>query len=398
MEQVDVFIAGGGLAGLVAAAAFGQAGFSVVLADPSSPPEAGTSTGADLRATAYLRPSRDLIAQSGLWSALEPHATPLEVLRIIDTVGWPPETRETRDFRADDMGEVAFGWNLPNWHARAVLARAIEGLPQVSLRFGVGFRSLVSRDAEAVVTLEDGTRLRARLAIAADGRGSTLRDAAGIGVQTTRYGQKALAFAVSHPEPHGRISTEIYNEGGAFTLVPGSDIDGRPASSVVWMNRGARALELQAMEKAEFESVMNIRSCGILGPLSLESKRQLWPVTTQHARILSSGRVALIAEAAHVMPPIGAQGLNTSLRDVAVLIELALKTPNDLGSKAMLSAYRARRSGDVGARLAAIDLFNRVCMSGNPPVQLLRLAGLRAVHGIAPLRQAVMRAGLGTTS
>ena len=395
MERVDIFISGGGLAGLIAAASFGQAGFSVCLADPSPPPANDANPAADLRTTAYLRPSRDLIDRAGLWDALAPYATPLETLRIVDTARWPPEIRETRDFRSDDLGDAPFGWNLPNWRARVVLADAIAQLPRVSLRLGTGFARLVSRETEALVTLTDGSRLRAKVAIAADGRNSALREAAGIGTETTRYGQKALAFSVTHPESHGNTSTEIYNQGGAFTLVPAPDQDGTPCSSVVWMNDGPRATDLQRLDRTSFEAVLTERSCGVLGPLSLASERQMWPVVTQRADDLAAQRVALIAEAAHVMPPIGAQGLNTSLQDVGTLLSLAMESPEAVGSASMLAAYARARGRDIAARARVIDLFNRVCMSGEAPIQSLRLAGLRAVHGLTPIRRAVMRAGLG---
>ena len=393
-EEVDIFVSGAGIAGLVAAAAFGRAGFSVVVADPMPPVADADTDGSDLRSTAYLRPGRDLIADAGLWEALAPHATPLEVLRVVDTTGWPPEVKGSRDFRADDLGDGPFGWNLPNWLTRKVLSEILSATPGVELRLGTGFRSMLAREREVLVTLTDGARLSAGLAIGADGRNSPVREAAGLHARTTRYGQKALALAVTHPEPHGNVSTEIYNSGGAFTLVPGQDHGGLPSSSVVWMNDGPRAAELMAMDDADLNAAMTERSCGVLGPLTLASPRRVWPVVTQVADRLTARRVALVAEAAHVLPPIGAQGLNTSLRDVAALLESATGA-DSLGSPEMLARYDRARAGDVHLRSLAIDLFNRVCKSDVGPVQAMRLAGLKAVHDIAPLRRAVMRAGLG---
>jgi 2-octaprenyl-6-methoxyphenol hydroxylase len=224
-----------------------------------------------------------------------------------------------------------------------------------------------------------------------------VREAAGIGVATTRYGQKAIAFNVTHPHPHENISTELYNEGGAFVLVPLPDLKGGPASAVVWMNDGRRSLDLMAMDAAAFSREATLRSCGVLGDLTLASPRRLWPVVTQRAQALAAQRTAIVAEAAHVLPPIGAQGLNTSLHDVVTLADLAAADPANLGSPRMLAAYEATRERDIRARAAVIDLFNRVCRSGEVPIQALRLAGMKAVHDIAPLRRAVMRAGLGTS-
>ncbi len=394
-EKVDIFVSGAGIAGLIAAAALGQAGYSVLVADPAPPAPDAEADGSDLRSTAYLRPGRDLIESAGLWQALAPHATPLEILRAVDTTGWPPRVQGSRDFRADDLGDGPFGWNLPNWLTRKVLSETLADTPGVDLRLGTGFAGLLARDREVLVRLSDGTRLRASLVIGADGRASPVREAAGIGARITRYGQKALALAVTHPEPHQNISTEIYNTGGAFTLVPGQDHDGRPSSSVVWMNDGPRAAALMALDDAALNAEMTERSCGVLGPLTLASPRRVWPVVTQVADRLTARRVALVAEAAHVLPPIGAQGLNTSLRDVAALLDAMGEAPNDPGAADALTRYERARERDVHLRAQAIDLFNRVCKSDLGAVHALRLLGLKAVHDIAPLRRSVMRAGLG---
>ena len=394
-DRVDIFVSGGGIAGLVTAAAFARAGFSVLLADPMPPAVSAEADGSDLRSTAYLQPARDLIEKAGLWDTLAPHAAPLDVLRVVDTTGWPPVERARREFRADDLSDRPFGWNLLNWRTRKVLAETLGQMEGVELRLGTGFAGLLTREREAIVRLTDGSQIRARLVIAADGRGSPVREAAGIGTETIRYGQTALALTVTHPLPHENISTEIYNSGGAFTLVPMPDVEGSPASAIVWMNDAPEAARLAEAPTGEFEATMTARSMGVLGPLTLASPIRAWPVITRTARTLTAERVALVAEAAHVLPPIGAQGLNTSLQDVARLLQLAEAKPDALGTPAMLAAYARAREADIGARARAIDIFNRVCRSGAAPLQGLRLAGLRAVHDLPPLRRAVMRAGLG---
>lgn len=394
-DTTDVFISGGGIAGLIAAAAFSDLGFSVVLADPTPPPQSADAEGSDLRSTAYLKPACDLLNRIGVWSDLAPSATPLERLRVIDSAGTPPAAQTTRSFEASDLGEPAFGWNLPNWLTRKLLAEKLAAAGNVDLRFGNGFADILTREREAIVTLTDGGRLRARLAVAADGRASPLRDAKGIGVETTRYGQKALAFVVTHAVPHDNVSTEIYLSGGAFTLVPLADHDGQPASAVVWMNDGRRAAELASMDAEAFSDAATERSTGVLGRLSLVTQRRSWPVVTQRATALVAERTVILAEAAHVLPPIGAQGLNTSLHDVASLVNLAAARPDGLGDQTLLTAYAKARATDIHARAKAIDLFNRVCRSHNPSVQALRGLGLKLVHDVAPLRKGVMRAGMG---
>ncbi len=392
MDNADIFVSGGGIAGLAAAAILSQAGWRVCLADPAPPAEDAETAGADLRSTAFLQPARDLLDRAGLWDRLAPHAVPLDVLRIVDTSGWPPAERARRDFRASDLDIGSFGWNVPNWLTRRELTDAVRA--RVDLRLGVGFRDMLVRDREVLVTLTDGQRLRARLVVGADGRASPVREAAGFAVRTIRYGQKALAFAVTHPEPHANVSTEIYNAGGAFTLVPLPDSDGQPSSAVVWMNDGPRAVTLAQLDAAAFSAEATTRSCALLGPLSLRGGRRLWPVITQVAGALTAPRCALMAEAAHVLPPIGAQGLNTSLHDVAALAQ-ALGGADDPGADAVLATYGWGREADIRARAALIDLYNRVCRSGEAPIEAFRRTGLAVLHGVAPLRRGIMRAGLG---
>ncbi len=177
--------------------------------------------------------------------------------------------------------------------------------------------------------------------------------------------------------------------------MPLPDIDGRPASAIVWMNAGPRAAALAAMDPAEFDAEMTARSCGLLGPMARAGRLGQWPVITRTADRLTAERVALVAEAAHVLPPIGAQGLNTSLHDIALLCDIARDAPDTLGTPAHLDEYDRRRSRDIALRARVIDLYNRICQSGEPPIQALRRAGLRAVHDTPSLRRTVMQAGLG---
>ncbi len=395
-ETVDIFISGGGIAGLTAGIALARAGFRTVLADPAPPPQAREDSGSDLRSTAFLQPARTLLEEVGLWDKLADAATPLEALCVVDLAGTPPAIQTERTFQSSDLGEAAFGWNLPNWLTRKVLTEAAKETDNLDLRLGTGFARLLTREREALITLSDGSRLSARLAIAADGRASPLREAAGIAVETTRYGQTALAFAVTHTLPHGNVSTEIYHEGGAFVLVPLPDHEGSPASAVVWMQDGPEALRLAALDPEAFGTAATDRAAHVLGPLNLITERRVWPVITQCAEHLTAERVALIAEAAHVMPPIGAQGLNTSLHDVRALLDRAKDTPDALGTRAFLDAFARDRERDIAGRAKVIDVYNRLCRSGAPTAQALRSAGLKMFHDLPALRRSIMRAGMGS--
>ncbi len=395
MRDCDILISGGGIAGLTAAAAFGAAGFDVICVDPAPPVTERDADGSDLRTTAFLQPAQELLDRCGLWARLSDHAAPLQIMRIVDAGGETPEPRVARDFNAADISDRPFGWNLPNWLLRREMVAHLATLPNVEFRPGTGTTSLFTREVEARVGLGDGSRVRARLVVAADGRNSPMREAAGIGVHTLRYGQKALAFAVTHPIPHDNVSTEIHRSGGPFTLVPLPDHDGQPSSAIVWMERGPRALELLNMEPAAFEQAMTERSCGLFGPLRLASRRTIWPIISQRAERLAGQRLALIAEAAHVVPPIGAQGLNMSLRDLGTLLDLAQTRPEGLGDAAMLEAYHKARIRDVELRVWGIDLLNRASMASARPLRDMRAMGLNALYSLPVVRRTLMEMGLG---
>lgn len=389
----DILISGGGVAGLTAAAAFGTAGYSVVLVEPYPPVTDAADAGADLRTTAVLNPSVAVLQSAGLWDRLAPYASALQIMRIIDAGGAENTPRLTRDFDASEISDAPFGWNLPNLRLRREMVARLSELPNVTFVQGQSCARMLTRETGAIITLTDGTIYNTRLAIAADGRDSTLRAAAGISVKTTRYDQKALVFAVTHTQPHANISTEIHRTGGPFTLVPLPDLNGQPCSSVVWMERRETADHLAALPDDAFSVEINARSCGVLGDLTLASRRSLWPMMSQIASSMSAQRTALIAEAAHVVPPIGAQGLNMSLADIGTLLELA--TPANLGDAAMLTAYHKARYPQIKTRVVGIDALNRASMVTGQTGRDLRKAALATLYAITPIRQTLMRQGLG---
>ncbi len=390
--DTDILIAGAGPAGLAAACALGTEGHRVTLVDPAPPVTGEDAPGADLRTTALLQPARDLLDRADAWEGLATAATALRTMRIVDASGAAPVTR---DFEAGDVSDGPFGWNLPNWLLRRELLARVGALPQVDAQFGVSVEALFVREAGARVTLSDGARVTARLVLACDGRDSPLRGMAGIGARRIDYAQTAIVFAVAHDAPHDNVSTEVHLRGGPFTLVPLPDRDGAHRSAVVWMDDTARQAARMKLDDAAFAAEAQARSAGVMGVLRPVPGRAAWPVVAMLADRFTARRVALAAEAAHAMPPIGAQGLNTSLRDIACLRDLCAKGP--IGEAEMLDAYERQRHRDVALRVAGIDLLNRTSIVGLRPVQALRAAGVAALHDVAPLRRAVMRLGLGVT-
>lgn len=393
--ECDILVVGGGVAGLSAACVFAAAGFETICVDPVPPITDANQTGADLRSTAFLLPSVELLTHSGLWAKLAPHAAPLSIMRILDSGGAAGIVREQADFLARDLGVDAFGYNLPNTLLREKMVEFLEQFTNFTLRAPETAGKITPRSTGALVQLAGGDQISTKLVIAADGRNSPLRTQLGIPVKTWRYGQKAIVFNTSHTKPHQNISTEIHRSGGPFTLVP---LEDPYKSAVVWMERGPRAAALYEMDEKSFNQALTERACGTLGAIEITSKRALWPIIAQRAEHLNGPRTALLAEAAHVIPPIGAQGLNMSLADLAALKKLVLDARNkgqDIGSPELLQKYHHARWPDMAARIKGVDLLNRTSMAASPLMKDLRRTGLKTLHSIKPIRNELMKRGLG---
>ena len=394
MMETDVFIAGAGLAGSIAALSYSKAGRNVIVADPFTYSD---NAQVDYRTTAYLQPSKLFLKRLGIWEAIEDSAMPLEVMKIIDSssIKNGDKIKTQKEFKSAEISDLPFGWNVKKSVMRAALKDLIDSQSNCELITASGAIDLVSRDSAAYVKLSSGNTVKAKLVIAADGRNSILREKAGISIKTHRFGQKALAFAVTHSIPHKNISTEIHNSGGPFTLVPLPDNEGKPSSAIVWMENGEKAQNLMEMETKTFESNMTFRSCNILGPLQLASKRTLWPIISQIADRLYSQRLALIGETAHVVPPIGAQGLNMSLADIKVLSDLDQKYPGQLGSIDILKEYQKNRIFDIKQRVAGVSALNQISISRNKLVQNIRAFGLENFFQIPAIKRSTMKLGMG---
>ncbi len=387
MEEKDILVVGGGVAGLTATAAMAAAGWDTLCVDMASA-DAGLR---DTRTTAFLRPAVDLLTEAGVWSRLDGATEALDTMRLIDAGGEANEAREIADFNAAEIAEPPFGWNVANSDMRRALTALIADMPRTEVSHDTSLTCLTARRTHQIARLSDGRTIRARLIIGADGRDSAVRDLAGIGAKRIGYGQKGLVFTVRHEGPHQNVSTEIHRTGGPFTLVPTPDDAEGHRSSVVWMEKAGEAMRLASLSDEEFNEALNDRSLGVLGRLTAITPRAAWPIISLIAHRLTAPRIALVAEAAHVVPPIGAQGLNMSLGDIAALRDGMGDDPGDPES---LARYQ-RRWPELAARVAGIDGLNRAAMAGAQPIRDLRRAGLGLIARARPVRQTAMRMGLG---
>ncbi|HLS18994.1 MAG TPA: FAD-dependent monooxygenase [Paracoccaceae bacterium] len=392
MEQVEILIAGGGVAGLAAAARLGADGHEVMVVDPA--PAVLPETRADLRTAALLQPAIRTLERAGAWERVKASGAPIRSMRLIDAGGRERRPRVTADFTGYEAGHEFFGWNIPNRAARETLLAHLGSMPNVLLCHGMAVTDYVPRLDAAFCRLSDGSTVRAKLVIAADGRNSTLRQLVGIKARRWSYGQKALISAVTHPNPHHGGATEIYRTGGPLVLVPMPDHEGQPRSSIVWLMPGPEAVRLHGLDAGALGTELTAATMGLYGPLRITMERAIWPIIGQAAQRLVAERLVLIAEAAHVVPPIGAQGLNMSLADIESLATLIEGKP-DPGERAALDAHQRRQLPEMLARIAGIDALNRAARTEFQPFRDIRAAGIAAISRIPPLRRLAMRAGMG---
>ncbi len=386
----DLLIAGAGLAGLTAAIGFAQAGFEVVCCG------AAERTGGG-RTVALLDQSVAFLKSLGVWAGLATEAAPLRALRLVDDSGalFPPRPIE---FHASEIDLDAFGWNIENDRMAEALAAEIPRVSRVE-RMATGIADY-EFGADAVrARLQDGRLIAARLAIGADGRASAARRAAGLEARVHHYPQTALTAHLAHRLPHDDFSTEFHTRGGPFTLVPLPPSPATPnRSSLVWVMGREDARRRKDLDDEALSREIERQSHSLLGAIRIDGERGFFPMTRQIVPAIAGERLALVGDAAHVLPPIGAQGLNLGLRDVAAIIDCAIEARTegrDIGGPQTLRAYERARRADIALRTAAVDGLNRSLLTHFPPADFARGLGLSTLSSVAPLRRFLMRAGIG---
>jgi 2-octaprenyl-6-methoxyphenol hydroxylase len=380
----DVVVIGGGPAGLAAAIALAQTGAHTALIARHAPY-------ADNRTTALLGGSVDFLQQLNVWPRCSDKAAPLQAMRLVDDTGRLIRAPEVR-FSSDEIGLDAFGYNIEN---RLLIAALEERAAELAglRRFDDEAEAINPNDADVAIRTAGGETLSARLVAGADGRQSLCREAAGIEVRRRELKQAALTFNVSHSRPHRNISTEFHTTQGPCVFVP---LPGE-RSSVVWVAAPKEAERLLALSDDELSAAAEARSHSILGRIRVEPGRHLFPLAIEQPSQFAKARIVLVGEAAHVVPPIGAQGLNMGLRDAADLADIvrdAMAAGEDPGSPEVLKRYGKARRADVLSRTFVIDIANRSLLSDFLPMQSLRAAGLHLIGSIGPLRRLAMREGL----
>lgn len=383
----DTAVIGGGPAGLAAAVALAQAGARTALVARRVPY-------ADNRTTALLGASVDLLESLDVWPRCKDKAAALEVMRLVDDTGRLFRAPEVR-FSCREIGLDAFGYNIDNRSLMLALEERAAELPNL-VRLDDEAESIVIEAEDVAIRTASGRFLSARLVVGADGRHSLCREAAGIEVTRRELHQTALTFNVAHARPHRNVSTEFHTPHGPCVFVP---LPG-DRCSVVWVAAPAEAERLRGLSDEDLSAAVERQSHSILGRMTVEAGRNLFPLAIERPKSFGRDRIALVGEAAHVVPPIGAQGLNLGLRDAADIARLAgdaLAAGQDPGAADVLQRYDRARRPDILSRTFAIDIANRSLLNDFLPLQPVRAVGMHLLGAIGPLRRFAMREGLTPT-
>ena len=385
----EIAVVGTGPSGLVAALALGKVGASVIALGPA--PQNPISAPVETRTAALLASSVDLLKRLEVWDGLKSEAAPLKAIRIIDASKSLLRAPDI-EFKASELGLEAFGYNISNTALVAALyARASKVLPQV---IEANVDAIAIDRSKVVLTLSDGAEVTARLLVGADGRRSLCRKSAGISMSERHDDQAAIASSFRHGRPHQGVSTELHKENGSVTTVPLPDPH---ASSLIWVGPRSEIAQLMQLDAERFEEELSARLGGLLGSISALGPRAEFPVTGLSADTLAANRTALVGEAAHILPPMGAQGLNLGFRDAAALadcVAIALGRDGDPGGDDVLASYRRARGLDILTRTLGVALLNRSLLSQFLPLQAARGIVSHGLKALPPLRRLVMRLGL----
>lgn len=381
-EQNRIVVVGTGPAGLAAALALAQIGEPVTLVGPDPRLD-------DTRTTALMRPAIEFLDRLGVGDAIRAISAPLVTMRIADGTNRLIRT-PTVNFHASEIGEEFFGLNIPNAGLNEALGKAAAAEPRITWR-----RQFVSRwstdTGRVEITLDNGDVVTADLAVAADGRKSKGREAAGITVHVKDFHQSALVLNFAHTRHHNFTSTELHTEHGPCTQVP---LPGGFRSSLVWMMRSWDAERLMAVDDEELARRLEERQQSFLGRVTVEPGRQLYPLVSMLPNRFAARRIMIVGEAAHMFPPITAQGLNLGIRDVMDVVDVVRRFPDDPGSEAAMRAYDMQRRPDIVARTTAVNLINFSLLSSFLPVQMARGVTLNLLDAVPFLRGIFMREGM----
>ena len=393
MDRSDVIILGGGLVGLTLAAALDSSGLSAIVVDPADP-DLRLDAAFDGRTSAVSSSSMRMLTATGVADHFPAPGCPILKIQVAD--GLDPGGLAFEPAEDDEP----LGWMHENRHLRAALHARAEAGKNIWLLWKSRVRDVERGDHGVVVALEDGRKLHAPLLIAADGRNSRTREAAGIRVARWKYGHQAIVSVLRHEQPHEHVAYEIFYPTGPFALLPMNDDSAGHRSAIVWSVPDEDAAGWLALNEEDFAAEAQAAMGGFLGKITLLAPRSSFPLGFHHAAQITAERLALVGDSAHAIHPIAGQGLNLGFRDVAALVEVVVEGGRlglDLGDRQLLDRYQRWRSLDALSVAFATDTLTRIYGVPGKTAAAVRRFGMGLVGRISPLRNRLMSEARGTS-
>src|SRR5665213_397254 len=376
------------MVGLTLALALAQGGLKVVVADPV-PPKALLDAGFDGRVSALSYSTVRMFEALAVWPLLEADAQPIRDILVTDApLGGVPSPLSLH-FDSAEIGRP-MGAIAENRHIRRALFAALEAQPNTTLVAPAALTGLENSEGAITASLSNGESVRARLAVAADGRDSPMREEMGLAVIGWSYPQWGIVATVEHKKTHDGVAYEHFLPSGPFAILP---MTGN-RSSLVWTEREDLAPVMMKLPEREFNEEIARRFGSHLGATKTAGPRWSYPLKFHLARSYVKPRFALAGDAAHGIHPIAGQGLNLGLKDAAALAETVLDAARlglDIGNLDTLKRYERWRRFDSLSLAAATDGLNRLFSNDIAPLRLVRDLGLGIVDGIGLLRRFFMR-------
>lgn len=393
-NHFDIVISGAGSIGLISALLLAPHDVKIALIDPK-PLDTLTKVD-DTRNIALMQSSLNLLKHLGIFDMFYQLSRPLEKLRIVDATDRLLRAPEV-EFTAQELGIDYFALNVPMGAILKTLAAQLPKHKNISCLFGTQITEIKQQADQLDFILADGKHISSKLLIGADGRNSFARQSADIKTISKKYPQTALGFAFKHTRDLGNISVEFHRKNGPFTLIPMQNIDNGSQTSLVWSETAEKAEQIKNLPKDELAALIEKITQGVIGKVTEIGYIAAFPLTNINSETYAKSRTILVGEAAHILPPIGAQGMNLGFQDAAIAAELvidAFQMKADIGSDAIMKKYNQQRKLDIHARGKATDMLNVSLMSNLLPMQMVRGLGLFALQKSASLRINIMKKAL----
>ncbi len=394
MDRADVIILGGGMVGLALASALDLGGLLAIVVDPADPDQR-TTAAFDGRTSAVSSSSMRMLRTIGVAGHLPEPGCPIRRISVAD--GLAPGGLHF-DPPADDNEPL--GVMHENRHLRGALRARAEAGKTLSLLWKAQVAETIRGEHGVTVSLADGRTLCAPLLVAADGRNSPTREAAGIRTAHWRYHHRAIVSTLRHERPHDNVAYEIFYPGGPFALLPMSDDAGRHRSAIVWSVPERDAPGWLSLSDADFAAEARAAMGGFLGAVELGAPRSSYPLGFHHAATITAQRLALAGDAAHAVHPIAGQGLNLGFRDAAALAQVLIEGVRlglDPGDRQLLDRYQRWRALDSFSVAAATDSLTRIYAIPGRSASAVRRFGMGLIDRIGPVRNRLMAEARGTS-